>query len=347
MNTKDKYLKYKFKYLNLKKQIALKPQHGGEPPKSILIVSHNSRIRCFLTHLYTIVTKVPKKVPRLKNTAIIKLEIRPGTDADIKVSLFYEGEVNNVKPGGYFVQKENGADEVLLPNFPKTALSISPEYMNNSYDIYIVRHGEGTHNVGKEEIDQDEIEPTISKDDETACNAETNTCKPGDVACSKPVDIKEVVDKVDTNLTPTGIQQAERAGKTLQDIVFYAVFVSDLFRTVQTFNGLKLKQSGLIPFVLPCSHEIRYNAKHCNDAWPANSRCRIIEAIRAKAAPENVSICRIKEKRNHPRCMDPQHNIRRWGYYDTIPDSTCKTSNMIEQSIILTEKILAKGIDGI
>ena len=44
-NNKDKYLKYKTKYLNLKKQI------GSGNTVTSLIVTHNGKIRCLLDKL--------------------------------------------------------------------------------------------------------------------------------------------------------------------------------------------------------------------------------------------------------------------------------------------------------
>ncbi len=359
MNTKDKYLKYKFKYLNLKKQIALKSQSGGEPPKNILIVTHNSRLRCLFSKLYN-----GENIPRFKNTAIIKLEIRP-ENADVIVSLVHEGHVNNPKKGYVVANPVAGSNDIYLRQvFPKALLNIDPKYNNKSYNIYLVRHGEGTHNIknGVSEEEADEIteaddakQPAISQEDIAKCNKEMDACEKGDKLCVKQPQTEigaDIIQKVDTELTKAGIQQANEAGLKIKDVVFYGIFVSDLVRTVQTLNGLRIPQimnKSLKPYVLNCAHEIQYykgSSKAC-DAHARNSRCWFAEGLRKIVAPENISICRhSKSRETNPRCLQPEHSIRDWTYYDKKAENYCSkpNSNMIERAISVMEDIFTTGI---
>lgn len=358
MNSKQKYLKYKVKYLNLKKQLDLKSQDlksqsGGEPPKNILIVSHNNRIRCLLSKLYG------TDIPRFKNTAIIKLEIR-SDDTNVRTILVHEGEVNNPKKSYVVIEKPlaGSLNIQLPPGFPKSNLNIPENYKKTSYDIYIVRHGEGTHNVKNgvyiEEDDMDEKTQEPHADEATCAKeltAEEN-CVAGSATaakCPPPLDIKPVIEKVDTNLTPEGIKQANKAGEKIKDIGFTAAFVSDLFRTIQTLNGLQIPQivnNALKPYVLPCSHEIQYikgSSKTC-DGHIRNNRCTAAEAVRKSFAPENISICR--KNRTHERCLKPEHAIRQWDKYDKHPESFCAgpNNNMVERAIVIAEELFKQGV---
>ena len=113
--------------------------------KNIILVSHNNRMRCFLSTITDNYAKI-----RFMNCAILKLNIQPRVST---LSLIYEGEVAN-KRGGYFItQKEdededkNDVEDVLFPimKFPTSLLNVS--VMKYNYCIYIIRHGESTHNV--------------------------------------------------------------------------------------------------------------------------------------------------------------------------------------------------------
>jgi broad specificity phosphatase PhoE len=359
MSNKDKYLKYKFKYINLKKQISLQSQKGGVDPEpiNILIVSHNSRLRCLFSKLFS-----GENIPRFKNAAIVKLElvsdIVKGGEV-VKVKLIYEGEVNNPKKGYAVMGEPKGFDTKLKEDFPKIKLSINDSTLTNkNYNIYLVRHGEGTHNTKKGEYkeEDDDVDektlPPITAEETKKCAEEQTACENKDT-CVVPPQLenpKEDIPSVDTNLTPEGILQANRAGEILKGIKFSAVFVSDLFRTIQTLNGLNLpqiKNNTLKPYVLPCSHEIQYykgDDKPC-DGHVRNSRCWFMEIGRKIVAPENISICRHeKARKENPRCKEPLHAIRDWSQYDMTQEKYCKdaNSNMIERAIHFTNIITKK-----
>jgi broad specificity phosphatase PhoE len=344
MSIKEKYLKYKFKYLNLKKEISLQSHIGGADPVNILIVSHNSRIRCLLSNFYS-----GEEILRFKNAAIIKIEIRPSIQpkGDLaQVRLVYEGEVNNPKKG-YIVQTpgKDTQDKKLKEEFPKSNIFYKKDlstYTGKNYNIYIVRHGEGTHNVKKGE-EYEEVDTPIAAEDDKKCAEEEAECEKAKGVCTNPTKLE--TPELDTDITPAGEAQAKKAGMVLQGIDFSAVFVSDLFRTFQTLNALNINDKAgkkMTPYVLPCSHELLYlkDPTITCDNHRRNSRCWLLEKGRAlRFAPENVSLCRKHPAREkEERCIN--HAARDWSYYDGVSDDYCKGSNMVEKAIDITEEII-------
>jgi bisphosphoglycerate-dependent phosphoglycerate mutase len=263
---KQKYLKYKAKYLELQEQI------GGDDEI------------------------------RFKNCAILKLSIRNNSGkTTANLDMIYSGKVNdkrkyyvsvndelinnmtgtiqlNLKTfkfelenqlthtdqnyivcthntrlrcfiDNYFDIKDNNTDIEISDNqyvfYTRTAKDIN-ELLGNRYnkkniDIYIIRHGEGTHNVKK--------------------------------GFSKAFKVYN-----DTLLTENGIKQAENAGTQLNKYFnsnkiekIDGLFASKLKRTRQTLTKLleniKLLNIPTEIIILPCSHELTdfTKDKNCED----------------------------------------------------------------------------------
>ncbi len=169
------YSKNKNYYINLS---------GGDTlqtDKNIILTTHNARMRCFLEDVMGDKMKEYRqknhvKEIRLKNCATLKLEINV-TSADNfmgKLSLIYEGEVNRPKKGAYFIENNSTlTNDKVLPtvgietniktkdnNIVKFVIFEPYEFNQNNlklnlnvtvfpqkYNIYMVRHGEGTHNI--------------------------------------------------------------------------------------------------------------------------------------------------------------------------------------------------------
>jgi bisphosphoglycerate-dependent phosphoglycerate mutase len=362
MNYEQKYLKYKNKYINLKLKIT---QKGGDDPikqtntvqentvqdkpvqsteQNYLIVSHNTRIRCFINTLLDAnnqqlnivknvldnINKNNKKKEteiRFQNGAVLKLTLIANSEIGT-LKLFYSGEVAD-EDRLYFSNVNNIKKRI---QFPPTEFnyvnSFKMNKLENNINFYLVRHGEGVHN-------------TISKLDKAA-NFITRLGK-------------------DPKLTNIGIKQAENTGNQLKEINFSKIFVSKLERTWETAYWI-LKDNFSNPnpnpnvkinyIVLPCSHELTNysDTKNCDEA---NSGVPV--------GTENISNCESIFSSRIEKCDEFKYNNEtikiNWFYYNEFysqkkelysdfgrgdlpidiykkSNNKCRDSNMILQALI-------------
>lgn len=239
-NYYSKYLKYKNKYLDLK-NILLK-QNGRGKVINCVLVAHNGRIKCLLTSLGVPIKKMiegkgdKKFEMRFKNCAIILLKVSSNR---IEISLVYDGEINILKKDYYYyVNGETNLNksEIKFETFNLEGnsyiqglrtLKLKPEDIeDNIINFYMVRHGEGEHNVA-------------SKSEKIFSNK-----------------------ILDASLTQYGIQQAINASAYLKNIEFNYCFVSDLRRTRETIQNLLSNNEYLNQitkiYVAPCAHELDF-----------------------------------------------------------------------------------------
>lgn len=259
---KSKYNKYLLKSRNIEKMI------GGIPDKSSTInsicVSHNGRIRCFLNTL-----GINADI-RLKNCAILKFSLTPINGF---IEMVYSGEVNDNRK--YYVSTiSSNPKEILFPRTEFTGgeyqqlltkLKIA-EPIQTNLNYFIVRHGQGVHNV--------------------------STGK-------KILKILTTSNISDALLDQTGVQQATSAGEALKtflsDQKINYLFVSDLRRTRQTLSTLLSKIKDNLQLntknvtVLPCLHELDYNTKGCDGS-------------QSVTAPENQAKCETNLKHCKELC---------------------------------------------
>jgi len=232
-----------------------------------IIATHQGRIRCLLSKLFN------KKFERFKNGAVICLEISPNSNQNPSVEcyLLYEGELasnENKQDVIYYVNGDSGQQENYTGKKFETITSntynLQFENTNNDkYTFFLIRHGQGEHNILK----------------------------------GNQKRYEQLFGKKDSELTVEGRKQAERAGKSIgissPFLLLSAnyLFCSDLSRTIQTMayfllslcktinnNGIVgrsllppqppknlvedsldkgiLKSKNII--VLPCSHELTY-----------------------------------------------------------------------------------------
>jgi broad specificity phosphatase PhoE len=288
----EKYLKYKKKYLNLRDSLKkggtennilsvdnLTENIVNQKDIDILLVSHNARMRCFIDTLIDIkdinnnqnltvknimeykLGQSDKKEIRFMNGAVIKLSLKKDSNEGT-IELFFQGTVNNRKPGLYFTVESLSDGNIAFGKYTfDYTKSFGISQLHSNVNFYIVRHGEGTHNINKDNI--------ILKSFNFVKGTGT-----------------------DPKLTTDGENQAEEAGQKFLDhgINFTKVFVSRLERTKQTAY-LILKKSGnltinTVLIVLPCSHELNYkNSGNCDKA-----------NARIPRPPENVSNCESEDK---------------------------------------------------
>jgi hypothetical protein len=267
----------------------------------------------------------PPKMDRFKNGCVLEFKI---TTSNIQVKLVYDGIVDEEKPDYvYYVSPNSAADPKVAAgkykttlfneiNIPNVIYSVSPGV---TYVFYLIRHGQGEHNVLK----------GMSK-------------KWGALAVSSTYK--------DPSLTNTGVQQAIEIGQKLQQIldeqhqkVDY-LFASDLKRTRQTLYyilqpmdsdpALRHKQIN----ILPCSEELNYTAnKNCDSSQWATPN-------------ENISLCNpFKDyaKAGLPDlCQNERGNYASWKNYTAFygtgtrnspgkyKPQQCRDTDMIKQAIL-------------
>ena len=333
-----KYLKYKFKYLNLKNKnlnelenmenienmVNIENIENMVNMKNIenmvgsnletcnsLIVTHNSRLRCFLEDVagdffkeyIALISKNLNKHNtgkiknideiRFKNCCILKICFQKDK---VSIEMIYEGVVNNRKKTGYYFTN-NLYSMVDIPflkidNIPLSKFNLSEGDLKKNYNFYIVRHGEGTHNINKNII-------KIERD---------------------PV------------LTVEGNKQAIDAGKILakENIKFDYLFSSKLFRTRETIAGIMNeidKNSKLNIIILPCSHELNFFK---NGKCDSNNKGKPIAFENTTSC--NVQTCSI-DKPN--KCCIIGNFISDWTYYNTFykENKHCSDTNMFKLAI--------------
>ncbi len=266
-------------------------QKGGslDDIKNILIVSHGNRMRCLLSELFNKAIK-----HKFMNTAILLFKIRTESSINLEVSLHYDGEVsdksNETDNKIYYTNSEEYGIK-----FPKMSIELDKKYKGN-YNIYVVRHGEGIHNLA------------------TKLNKAFNQTK-----------------YLDPKLTEEGKKQAKNAGNRIKDIVFDNVFVSDLYRTKHTFESLDLGLDNK-PIILPCANELnKYTYKY---AWCDNHPINLLSSAENRSKCNNIVIKSCKDSddsciEKKQKCME---NVD-WSYYNLNKKLNCIKNNMLLQSI--------------
>jgi len=192
-----------------------------------LIITHNSRIRCWLHQLNPEYFDQLLKIYstdniRFKNCAILKIEFY---NSLFRVSLIWDGFIDKRKSGKYYTNNQSNLfdDVFFIPlTISLSKLDINPSDIKlNNFVFYIMRHAESTHNISSTKL-------------------------------------------IDPELTQNGKIQAGKTGDFLKTFLLSEsnnFFISKLRRTHQTMFIIldKLNLTGKKQiFVLPCTHEIKY-----------------------------------------------------------------------------------------
>ncbi len=206
-----------------------------------IIVSHNSRIQCFLDNIFSTNKRRVNTKTRFKNGCVVKLIL---SSKLIELSLLYNGQISTADEKSdkiYYVNKVNDYDkksrlfEHDIMNNPighgsgrykpcLTNLKISEvDLATNTFIFYIVRHGKSTHNLGN-----------------TFHLTKDTSLVPGD---DNEDNIKNAGSYIFKDIC--GIPQFESNSNTTVDsnildkiATKINIFVSDLKRTVETANLL-------------------------------------------------------------------------------------------------------------
>jgi hypothetical protein len=272
----------------------------------------------------------PPKMDRFKNGCVLEFKI---TTSNIQVKLVYDGIVDEEKPKYvYYVSPSSPPDPKVAAgkykttlfkeiNIPNVMYNVSPGY---AYVFYLIRHGQGEHNVLK----------GMSK-------------KWGALAVSSTYK--------DPSLTNTGVQQAIEIGQKLQVILEQQnqkvdyLFASDLKRTRQTLYyilqpmdsdpALRHKQIN----ILPCSEELNYTAnKNCDSSqWATpNENISLCNPFKDYAKTSLLDLCQ-NERGNHVSWKNYT------AFYGTgtrnspgkYKPQQCRDTDMIKQAILYIQGV--------
>ena len=303
-----------------------------------IIATHQGRIRCLLSKLFN------KKFERFKNGAVICLEISPNGNQkpSVECYLLYEGELasNEDKQDViYYINGDSGQQENYTGEKFETITSntynLQFENTNNDkYTFFLIRHGQGEHNILK----------------------------------GNQKRYEQLFGKKDSELTVEGRKQAERAGKSIGKTSPFMLlsanylFCSDLSRTIQTMayfllslcktinnNGIVgrsllppqppknlvedslnkgiLKSKNII--VLPCSHELTYKKDgNCDGNQSMNPNENLPASSNLSNLLENYEGFNIIWE-SYARFYN---NSSRSAYLN-LNKSKCRNTNFIQQAI--------------
>lgn len=283
-------------------------------PEIVSIIStHQARIRCLIANL------IDGSVHRFQNGAVLKYTV---SKDEISVELVYSGELDENKPTRkYYVTNANiDAGGKYTPVVFPTIIKFKNVIYNNvgewTYVFYLIRHGQGEHNILKG------FKKTLSS----------------------ATGVK------DTSLTEKGIDQARNTGLFFSTNTHFFkttfLFASDLQRTRQTLvnvinaaeiGGKRLHTSEIV--ILPCAHELNYEKSGDCDG----SRGQMF------TANENKSICRdITDITTCPNNLNT-YNID-WSFYNDFYNGTrsmsgpnkkrCRDTTILESAISIIKTIL-------
>jgi len=157
MTFRDKYLKYKIKYLNYL-NLNIKQIGSGNIFTSI-IITHNGKLRCLLDKLgFSDQGNYNVREKKFMNCVILKLEI---TSNQMSIKMIDQGNLSkddkySLKP--YFTSFDKTLDHGLV------------EAEDNKFIFYLIRHGDGYHNKAKILGTNQKIkDPSLTKIGEEQC----------------------------------------------------------------------------------------------------------------------------------------------------------------------------------
>lgn len=246
--------------------------------ESIMIASHQIRMKKFIKDLAKKANK-PYNKKKINNCSIIKIELRlvePPTDNDSNITLIYWGgneylSEDTINDNGCYpppnpepIKKFYSKNDNLNFSFNT---SILIQNLSKNIDVYIIRHGEGSHNKFKNERKNKYGEYI------------------GELLnLTRQIPLYGNLWK-DAELTENGMTQANNAGKIMAKCItdytslnnIQKVYSSDLKRTQQTlinfFRGLNKagERYNLEKItVIPGAHEIggANSIKYSDDGFP-------------------------------------------------------------------------------
>lgn len=363
---KQKYFKYKIKYLELSKQI------GGIEPKT------DDKI-----------DKIDDEI-RFQNCAIFKLRLRQNID-DATIDLIYTGEITKKLDRNYYVSPLNIEEKSTISDSLKTQLEIiqNEHKIQNTEDtnIFIENYILCTHNTRLRCFIKKYFGKTILKDDEQYYGQQnriifaTRKCKKTSLFntnIDKNIDIyivrhgegihnttllgkfKNIMNITDALLTTEGQNMAIKAGKWLKTYLdkktFINLFASKLQRTRQTLfyllQAFQIEQNKKKFIIIPCSHELQNfiesgecDAHNEGKIVPPENRSKCICGL-----GDTISCKDIIKLQETKDCKENFGYENIWTYYNIFyrigekDRSKCRDTNFIEQIILILNNEYQKKI---
>jgi hypothetical protein len=358
INYKQKYLKYKLKYLGFTRKTGIHPtydeqqnankktfeddqlKNDNKPQDIFVLGTHGKRMLCSLKEYGINLLKIQEiDKNRFMNCSMVEVYLLPNSDICC-ISLVYNGELEyNKAKKAELHEKYFISDNLPKPSVPEGIknsnlyIEFKPQYIklkskfkkpNKPTRIIIGRHGDGHHTAAKKD---DKFWSLVSNKDNNEI--------------------------FDSNLTSEGEGQGanaaaaliEHLGKIKYDQIYFGA--SDLLRAIRTINIYLKKYNESFTDkkdtvnIVPCSHEIG----ECGDgiiAWGLN-----------KVSNENKTICGYKGERqsvgknliqqkqkNSDTCEKIDGINIKWSIYDKLFDNVkrgdfngttiCSKKNMID-----------------
>jgi len=265
---------------------------------NILCVSHNSRIRCFLSKLFG-----NKKMLAFKNCAILKISINLSNIYNIE--LFSAGEIGDdiSHPESYFYDQNT---------FDRIHKIIHPTKSRNMI-IYLVRHAEGEHNPKKNKYKSwinrltsilgisSLIDPPLSVRGIKQAKSAGN-----------------ILREIKFNHVFTS--ELRRTRETAHYILSNSVLSNSVLSNSVLSNSVLPVNHVIYP--IPCIHEIsKYDKGRCDE---------LRFNINLISAPENKTNCYKLNMQQTDECKNFNTD---WSIYNKLIYTKCSKTNLIQNII--------------
>ena len=294
-----------------------------------VLATHNERLQCFLDLFFTTNEKI-----RFKNCAIVRFSINK---TKITIDLVYSGELDpseNKKDRTYYISGNNingSSSQIKEVVFEKKEFPLEQligtlninnfDLYNKEYVFYIIRHGQGIHNLKG---------ATHLVIDTDVTNNGQQQAKNAGAALMKVM--------TDNNENKINYLFASDLSRTRQTIQYLYLGISFRNEDTNIKSILNFFPNEII--ILPCSHELNYSK---------NGNC-----------DKNSSLIKIGSRENDPKCSNrsflPQNSISNeksscnnisdsgknfllnWSFYlgknkNNVRNFDCSTTNMINLAI--------------
>jgi hypothetical protein len=304
----EKYLKYKNKYIELKKL------SGGTPNTKhmIFVATHSYRLQCILNSMRIHSNKKDIDIKRFKNCAVVRV-FRNGNNT--QVQLIFEGIYDGLIDPNDITHFEQTDRNKVLFTIDNTYFLIP-----KNVEIYFIRHGEGIHNTTPH--DERDINARLLIDAKLTKSGKQQALKAGNY-------LNEYLNEY-------------LNGRQIDNQYYFCA--SDLHRTHETIGYIKhvlnnnKKGNGETPiYIISCIHEIdsKSNIENCDltgNSEPSVqniSKCiHNLNGITVQLKNQHTEDCKyvnIKIGNNPPYRINLD-----WSKYN-IHRTQCHTKNIIQQ----------------
>ena len=301
MTFRDKYLKYKIKYLNYL-NLNLKTQFGSGNTYTSIIVSHNGKIRCLLDKLgFSDNENCNTKIKKFKNCVILKLEITSN-----------QMSINMVNPGD-LSKEDKYSMKPYFTSFDKTLNYGIEEAGNNKFIFYLIRHGDGTHNKAKIRGTNEKIrDPSLTKIGEEQC-----------------IQAGRKLRDLQVNFNFLFVSELVRTRQSLYKILQGGIIFSPFYDQLNKV------------FILPCSRELVYNSKNCDvDEVITQENDMLCNPTIIENPDYCHFLPPVDDINSNNLTIDWSHYLNFHGVQNIRRSANCKDTEMISEAIKIIIKLI-------